>query len=155
MGLIKVGDLAPDFEAKDQNGKEISISKFKGKKLILYFYPKDNTPGCTAEACNLRDNYTELLAKGFVVIGVSADSASSHIKFLSKFELPFFLIPDEDKKIIQAYNAWGEKKLYGRSYEGILRKTYIIDEKSKILKIIEKVKTNDHTNQILEELKIK
>jgi len=155
MGLIKVGDLAPDFEAKDQNGKEISISKFKGKKIILYFYPKDNTPGCTAEACNLRDNYTELLAKGFVVIGISADSAASHIKFQSKFELPFFLIPDEDKKIIQAYNAWGEKKLYGRIYEGILRKTYIIDEKSKILKIIEKVKTNDHTNQILEELKIK
>ena len=155
MGLIKVGDLAPDFEAKDQNGKEISISKFKGKKIILYFYPKDNTPGCTAEACNLRDNYTELLAKGFVVIGISADSAASHIKFQSKFELPFFLIPDKDKKIIQAYNAWGEKKLYGRIYEGILRKTYIIDEKSKILKIIEKVKTNDHTNQILEELKIK
>ena len=130
MGLIKVGDSAPDFKAKDQNGTEISLSQFKGKKIILYFYPKDNTPGCTAEACNLRDNHTELLAKGFVVIGVSADSASSHIKFQLKFELPFFLIPDEDKKIIQAYNAWGEKKLYGRIYEGILRKTYIIDEKS-------------------------
>jgi peroxiredoxin Q/BCP len=152
MGLIKVGDPAPDFKAKDQNGKEISLSQFKGKKIILYFYPRDNTPGCTAEACNLRDNYSSLTTKGFVVIGVSADSAASHLKFQSNFALPFFLIPDEEKKVITVYNAWGEKKLYGKSYKGILRKTYIIDEKSKILKIFEKVKTNDHTNQILEEL---
>jgi len=155
MGLIKVGDPAPDFKAKDQFGKGISLSQFKGKKVILYFYPKDDTPGCTAEACNLRDNYVSLTAKGFVVIGVSADSAASHIKFQSKFELPFYLIPDENKQIITAYNAWGEKKLYGRTYEGIIRKTYIIDERSKILKIIEKVKTNDHSNQILEELSSK
>jgi thioredoxin-dependent peroxiredoxin len=155
MGLIKVGDPAPDFKAKDQYGKEISLSQFKGKKIILYFYPKDNTPGCTAEACNLRDNYASLTSKGFVVIGVSADSAASHAKFQAKFELPFFLIPDEEKKIIISYNAWGEKKLYGKNYEGILRKTYIIDEKSRILKIIEKVKTNDHTSQILEELQMK
>ena len=154
MGLIKVGDPAPEFKSSDQYGKEISISHFKGKKVILYFYPKDNTPGCTAEACNLRDNYGSLTAKGFVVIGVSADSAASHAKFQSKYTLPFYLIPDEEKKIITAYNAWGEKKLYGKSYEGILRKTYIIDEKSKILKIIEKVKTNDHANQILVELGI-
>ncbi len=154
MGLIKVGDPAPEFKAKDQFGKEISISQFKGKKVILYFYPKDDTPGCTAEACNLRDNYANLTSKGFVVIGVSADGAASHAKFQSKYTLPFYLIPDEEKKIITAYNAWGEKKMYGRSYEGIIRKTYIIDEKSKVLKIIEKVKTNDHTKQILEELGI-
>lgn len=153
MGLIKVGDVAPEFRSLDQNGKEISLSQFKGKKVILYFYPKDNTPGCTVEACNLRDNYAILSSKGFVVIGVSADNAASHLKFQSKFDLPFFLIPDTEKTIINAYNAWGEKKLYGKSYEGILRKTFIIDEKSRILKVIEKVKTNDHVNQIFEELK--
>ena len=152
MKLIKIGDPAPDFKAQDQNGKEIKLSDFKGKKLILYFYPKDNTPGCTAEACNLRDNYADLTSKGYVVIGVSADSGSSHLKFIEKFNLPFYLIPDVDKKIITAYNAWGEKKMYGKSYEGILRKTYVIDEKSKILMIIDKVKTNDHTAQILGEL---
>jgi thioredoxin-dependent peroxiredoxin len=152
MGMIKVGDLAPDFKALDQNGKEISLSQFKGKKVILYFYPKDDTPGCTAEACNLRDNYASLTHKGFVVIGVSADDARSHAKFQTKYDLPFHLIPDVDKKIINAYHTWGEKKLYGKSYQGILRTTFIIDEKSKILKVIEKVDTKDHTNQILEEL---
>jgi thioredoxin-dependent peroxiredoxin len=150
MGKIKVGDSAPDFKAKDQNGREISLSKFKGKKVILYFYPKDDTPGCTAEACNLRDNYNELTARGYIVIGVSADSEASHLKFRVKYELPYYLIPDEEKNIIKAYSAWGVKKLYGKSYEGILRKTYVIDEKSHILKIIEKVNTKDHTNQILE-----
>ena len=155
MGLIKVGDPAPEFKAKDQFGKEISLSQFKGKKIILYFYPKDDTPGCTAEACNLRDNYASLTSKGFVVIGVSADNAASHSKFQAKFDLPFFLIPDEEKKVINAYHCWGEKKLFLRNYEGILRKTYIIDEKSMILKIIEKVNTKEHTNQILKELKLK
>jgi peroxiredoxin Q/BCP len=152
MGMIKVGDPAPDFKAKDQNGKEISLSQFKGKKIVLYFYPKDDTPGCTAEACNLRDNYASLTGKGFVIIGVSADSAASHAKFQAKYELPFYLIADEEKKVIKVYHAWGEKKLYGKIYEGILRITFIIDEKSNILKVIEKVNTKDHTNQILEEL---
>jgi len=151
MGNIKVGDPAPDFMAKDQNGKELSLSQFKGKKIILYFYPKDDTPGCTAEACNLRDNYADLIARGFVVIGVSGDSEVSHTKFTEKYRLPFYLISDDQKKIIKTYNAWGMKKLYGKSYEGILRITYIIDEKSHILKIFEKVNTKDHTNQILAE----
>ena len=152
MGIIKVGDPAPAIKAVDQNGKEISLSQFKGKKIILYFYPKDDTPGCTAEACNLRDNYTDLTARGFVIIGVSADSISSHLKFQTKYQLTFHLLADIEKKIIKSYNVWGEKKLYGKSYEGILRKTFIIDEKSRILKIIEKVNTKDHTRQILEEL---
>jgi peroxiredoxin Q/BCP len=152
MGKIKVGDTAPDFKARDQNGKAISLSQFRGKKVILYFYPKDDTPGCTAEACSLRDSYAVLTKKGFVVIGISADNAASHLKFQKKHELPFILIPDEEKKIIQSYGAWGEKSMYGKSYEGIIRTTYVIDEKGMILLLIDKVNTKDHANQILEEL---
>ena len=149
---LKVGDNAPVFKGIDQNGKEVSLANFKGKKLVLYFYPKDDTPGCTAEACNLRDNYSEFLSGGYNVIGVSADDEKSHQKFATKYELPFSLIADTEKKIIQDYGAWGEKTMYGKSYEGIIRKTFVISEDGKIEKIIEKVKTNDHSRQIFEEI---
>ncbi len=152
MANIKVGDNAPSINSPDQDGKIISLADFKGKKVILYFYPKDDTPGCTAEACNLRDNYSELLKKGFTIIGVSADSGQSHQKFRSKFELPFPLISDVDKNVIKAYDVWGEKKMYGKSYEGILRKTFVISENGKIEHIFEKVDTKNHTQQILETL---
>lgn len=122
--------------------------------MILYFYPKDNTPGCTAEACNLRDNYSDLLNKGMDVIGVSPDSTESHRKFIEKYDLPFRLISDPEKKILKLYDAWGEKKMYGKSYEGVLRKTFVINESQNIEKIIEKVNTKDHSNQIFTELKI-
>jgi thioredoxin-dependent peroxiredoxin len=153
METLQEGNKAPLFKAKDMNGILISLDKYLGKKVILYFYPKDDTPGCTAEACNLRDNYNELLSKGFIIIGVSADDEKSHVKFIKKYNLPFPLIPDVDKEIIKDYGAWGEKKLYGKSYEGILRKTFIINEKGIIQKIFDKVDTKDHTNQILKELK--
>lgn len=152
MKVIKVGDQAPSFEAIDESGKKVSLSDFKGKKVVLYFYPKDDTPGCTAEACSLRDGYAELTGKGFVVIGVSADSAESHNKFRKKYELPFMLIPDTEKKIISAYGAWGEKKMYGKSYEGIIRKTFVIDESGKVALVIEKIDTKNHAGQILSEL---
>jgi thioredoxin-dependent peroxiredoxin len=150
MLKLKIGDKAPDFKAKDQDGKEISLSSFRGKKVILYFYPKDNTPGCTAEACNLRDNYSDLIKKGYEIIGVSADSEKSHQNFISIFELPFSLISDVDKKVIMEYGAWGEKQMYGKSYEGIIRMSFVISEDGKIEKIIEKVKTNDHARQIFD-----
>jgi len=152
MALLKEGQTAPNFTAKNQDGKEIKLSDFKGKKVILYFYPKDNTPGCTAEACNLRDNYDALLGKGFEVIGVSPDSEKSHTNFISKYNLQFNLIADSDKEILKAYGAWGEKKMYGKSYEGVLRTTYVIDENGNIDKVIDKVKTKDHASQILETL---
>ena len=154
MANLKVGVQAPQFQGIDQNGKPISLKDYKGKKVILYFYPKDNTPGCTAEACNLRDNYSDLLDKGLDVIGVSPDSEKSHQKFIEKYELPFRLISDPDKEILNLYEAWGEKKMYGKTYMGILRKTFIINEKGYIEAIIEKVKTKDHTNQIFTELSI-
>jgi len=149
MSLLKISDKAPVFKGIDQNGNSISLDQFKGKKVVLYFYPKDNTPGCTAEACNLRDNYSSFIEKGYEVIGVSPDTEISHKKFADKFELPFRLISDSGKTILNMYGAWGEKKMYGKSYEGVLRKTFIISEDQKIENIIEKVKTNDHTNQIL------
>jgi len=147
---LKKGDAAPDFAGLDQDGKKIQLSDFKGKKLILYFYPKDNTPGCTSEACDLRDNYDMWLSKGYQVVGVSPDNQKSHQKFIEKYDLPFPLIADEDKTIIKAYGAWGPKKLYGREYEGLLRTTFVIDENGKIEQVFTKVKTKDHTNQILE-----
>lgn len=150
---FKIGDKAPDFKGIDECGEKVSLSNFKGKKIILYFYPKDNTPGCTDEACNLRDNYNMWIKKGYVIIGVSPDSTQSHIKFKDKYKLPFTLISDIDKEIIKQFGAWGLKKLYGREYEGILRTTFIIDENGIISNIIEKVKTKDHTNQILETIK--
>lgn len=150
MTQLQVGDRAPDFKAKNQDGIEISLSSLSGKKVILYFYPKDNTPGCNAEACNLRDNYDLLLKKGYVVIGVSADNEKSHMNFKNKFNLPFSLIADVDKKIIMAYGAWGKKQTFGINYDGIIRMTFVISEDGIIEKIIGKVKTNDHARQIFE-----
>jgi peroxiredoxin Q/BCP len=154
MGYLKPGDKAPDFTAKNQDGKEIRLSDFKGKKVILYFYPKDDTPGCTAEACNLRDNYNELLKKGFEVIGVSPDGEQSHIKFKTKYNLQFNLVADTAKTILKDYGAWGTKSMYGKEYDGVLRTTYIIDEQGKIEKVIVKVDTKNHTSQILDELNL-
>lgn len=150
MTHLKVGDQAPQFEGIDQNENTVKLSDLKGKKVILYFYPKDMTPGCTAQSCNLGENYSELQAKGFEVIGVSADSVARHQKFIAKYELPFTLLADESKDIINAYGVWGPKKLAGREYEGIHRITFIIDENGRIENIILKVKTKTHTEQILE-----
>jgi len=152
MKTLEVGQKAPNFEGINQDGKTIKLSDFAGKDLILYFYPKDNTPGCTAEACNLNDNYSSLTKQGFEVVGVSPDSATSHQKFIAKHNLAFNLIADTEKKILKTYNAWGEKKMYGRTYEGVLRKTYIIDKEGKIKLIINKVDTKNHTAQILKML---
>ena len=152
MADLKEGMPAPPFSGKDQEGMEVSLEKLAGRKVILYFYPKDNTPGCTAEACNLRDNHGELREMGFEVIGVSADSEKSHQKFISKYDLPFKLISNTGKEILDAYGAWGKKKMFGREYEGILRKTFVIDEKGVILKIFNKVETGNHTTQILKAL---
>ncbi len=150
MALLKTGDKAPAFKAVDQDGKTISSGDFAGKKLILYFYPKDDTPGCTAEACNLRDNYSLLLKKGYKIVGVSADDERSHKKFIEKYVLPFPLIADKEKNIIKAYGAWGKKNLYGKEYDGILRTTYVISEKGIIERVFSKVDTKNHTEQILE-----
>ena len=152
MSILKEGDLAPAIEAVDQNGEKITLEEYRGKKVVLYFYPKDNTPGCTAESCDLRDNYSQFLEQGFEIIGVSADSEQSHQKFISKFDLPFRLISDVDKKVLKDYGAWGEKKLYGKSFMGIQRKTFIISGNGTVEKIIEKVKTKEHSKQIFAEL---
>lgn len=154
MTSLKVGDKAPAFEGVNQNGEKISSSDFAGKKLILYFYPKDNTPGCTAESCNLNENYDAWLEKGFEVVGVSPDSQKSHQNFIRKFGLRFNLISDTEKEILQAYGAWGEKSMYGKKYMGVLRKTFVIDEEGVIVDIFEKVKTKDHTNQIITALNL-
>lgn len=148
---IQTGDKAPEILGTDQNGKEIKLSDFKGKKLALYFYPKDNTSGCTAEACSLRDGYQDLLAAGYAVVGVSKDSAKSHQGFITKQDLPFSLIADTDTTLQQQFGVWAEKKLYGRSYMGTLRTTFIINEDGIVESIIgpKEVKTNDHANQIL------
>jgi len=142
------GKPAPLFEGKDQNGNTITLGKFLGKKVILYFYPKDNTPGCTAEACSLRDNYKELIDKGFVVLGVSPDTEKSHHGFASKYDLPFPLISDPDRKILTSYGAYGEKVMYGKKVTGVIRTTFIIDEKGIIEKVIKKVDTKEHAGQI-------
>jgi len=152
MSVLKEGDLAPAINARDENGEMVTLEEFKGKKVVLYFYPKDNTPGCTAEACNLRDNYSQFTEKGFEIIGVSADSEKSHSKFKSKYDPPFRLISDVDRKVLQDYGAWGEKKMYGKSFLGIIRRTFIINEEGYVEKIIEKVKTKEHSKQIFEEL---
>src|SRR4051794_27383294 len=135
MPELKEGDKAPQFTGVDQNGKTVSLTDFHGKKVVLYFYPKDDTPGCTAQACNLRDNYSELLKKGFQVVGVSTDSVKSHKKFENKFKLPFPLIADEDKKIVELYGVWGEKQFMGRNFMGTKRTTFLIDEEARIKKI--------------------
>ena len=149
IGLLKIGDKAPDFKGTNQNGEIISLADLKGKKVVLYFYPKDNTPGCTAEACNLKDNYERFKSKGYEIIGVSADNEKSHKKFSDKYNLPFNIIADIDKSIIKSYNVWGKKSMYGKEYEGINRTTYIISEKGIIEDIITKVDTKNHTFQII------
>ena len=146
---LNVGDKAPAIQAKDQNGNEISLTQFKGKKVVLYFYPKDSTPGCTKEACNFRDNYNMLQKQGYAVIGVSRDSEKSHQKFIEKYALPFPLIADTDQKVVNDYGVWGLKKFMGREYMGINRTTFLIDEKGKIEKVIEKVDTENSTEQLL------
>lgn len=147
--MLKIGDTAPLFTANTGAGGKISLADFKGKKIVLYFYPKDNTPGCTAQACDLRDNYERFLNQGYVVIGVSKDSEASHQNFSQKYSLPFPLVSDTDTSILQMYDAWGEKSLYGKKYMGVLRKTFVIDEQGRIIDIIEKVNTKAHSVQIL------
>lgn len=147
------GQKAPDFKAKDQNGKSISLSDFSGKDVILYFYPKDDTPGCTAEACSFRDNYQSLLKEGFEVLGVSTDDEKSHQKFITKYSLPFSLIADTDKKIVEAYGVWVEKNMYGKKYMGVARKTFIINKNGLIRKIIDKVDTKNSSGQVLDSIK--
>lgn len=154
MSKLKAGDKAPFFEGVNQNGKKISLNDFKGKKLILYFYPKDNTPGCTAESCDLNENYNMWLEKGYDVVGVSPDNEKSHLNFIKKFELKFDLIADVEKEILQLYDAWGEKSMYGKKYMGVLRTTFVIDETGVITEVFEKVNTKEHTAQIIETLKI-
>lgn len=150
MTHLKEGDKAPDFTSTDQNGKTISLKDYKGKKVILYFYPKDNTPGCTMEACNFRDHYEDLQEKGFEVIGVSADTEKKHSNFVEKFTLPFTLLADTEKEVINAYGVWGLKKFMGREYDGIHRETFVINEEGVIDKIITKVKNKEATKQILD-----
>jgi peroxiredoxin Q/BCP len=147
---LKPGSPAPDFTVKDQNGKEVSLSQFKGKKVVIYFYPKDDTPTCTTQACNLRDNIAGLKRKGIVVLGVSMDTEKKHKKFEQKYNLPFPLLADTDRKIIDAYEIWGEKMLFGRKYMGIRRYTFLINENGIIDHIIDKVEAKNHTAQILE-----
>ena len=147
---LKVGDKAPDFTVENQSGELVSLSDFKGQKLVLFFYPKDNTPTCTKEACNLRDNYQLFKEKGYEVLGISSDSGKSHQKFIDKFELPYPLLADTDKKVHEAFGTWVEKSMYGRKYMGTARTTFVIDENGYIENIISKVKAIAHTEQILE-----
>lgn len=147
--MLKIGDRMPDFEVVDQDGNKVSSKDFIGKKTVVYFYPKDNTSGCTAEACSIRDNYEALIAKGYNVVGVSKDSAASHRKFIEKYELPFTLLSDTSTQMLQAFGAWGEKKMYGKTVLGTIRRTFIFDEDGILERIIEKVDTKNHADQIL------
>ena len=149
MTKLTVGSKAPAFNSVDEKGEKISLTDFKGKKLVLYFYPKDDTSICTAEACDLRDNYKMFKKQGYEILGVSPDGSKSHQKFIAKHELPFSLLADENHSVAEAYGVWGEKSMYGKKYNGILRTTFVIDEKGVIEKIIEKVDTKNHTTQIL------
>ncbi len=146
---LSIGDKAPEFSLPDQNGKEISLTTFRGKELVLFFYPKDNTPTCTTEACNLRDYYADLKNEGFEVVGISPDSVKSHLNFASKHNLPYTLLSDENKEVAVKYGVWGEKQLYGRKYMGIIRTSFLIDAEGKIKQIIDKVIAKEHANQIL------
>jgi len=150
MNTLKVGDTVPAFSAMDQDGNTINLSDYSGKKLVVFFYPKANTPGCTLEACNLRDNYAELQAQGFELLGVSADSQKKQSNFKTKFDFPFPLLADEDHTVINTFGVWGPKKFMGRAYDGIHRMTFVIDENGTIAKVIEKVKTKDHAAQLLD-----
>jgi thioredoxin-dependent peroxiredoxin len=147
--MIAEGTTAPAFTLNNQDGKKVSLSDFSGKKVVIYFYPKDDTPGCTKEACGFRDNYQAILDKGAVILGVSADNEADHIKFRSKFNLPFDLLSDPDKTMIQAYGAWGEKSMYGKTYEGILRSTFVIDENGTVIKVFAKVSPDEHAAEVL------
>lgn len=153
MTHLKIGDKAPDFSTVDELGNKIELKDFKGKKLIVYFYPKANTPGCTAESCNLRDFDKELQNKGFAILGVSADNSKNQLKFKENYQLPFPLIPDTEKELIKAFGAWGKKKLYGKEYDGIFRFTFVISEEGIIEKIFTKVNTKAHAEEILESYK--
>ena len=148
--MLKEGDRAPEIKLPDNNGNVVSLDDFKGKKKIVYFYPKDDTPGCTKEACGFRDAYDEYLAKGAVVIGISPDSPESHQKFIDKFNLPFILLADTEKSVIQGFGAWGEKKNYGKTYMGLIRSTFVLDENDVIIKAFPKVKPEQHAQEILE-----
>jgi len=149
--MLAIGTKAPYFEGVDENGSTVRLSDFAGKKLVLYFYPKDSTPGCTAEACDLRDNYERFIALGYAVLGVSRDSAASHQRFIAKYDLPFHLITDSELTILKAYEAWGKKKMYGKESEGTLRTTYVIDEQGVIIDAIGKVDTKNHSAQLLKD----
>ncbi|GAB2592665.1 thioredoxin-dependent thiol peroxidase [Spirosoma areae] len=146
---LTIGDPAPGFTSTDQNGQPVNLSAFRGKKVVLYFYPKDDTPGCTAQACSLRDNYEQLLTNGYEVLGVSVDDEKSHQKFSKKYDLPFTLVADPDKRIVEAYDVWKEKSMYGRIFMGTVRTTFLIDENGIITDIISKVDTKNHAEQIL------
>lgn len=150
MNTLKAGDKVPEFSVPDEKGNTVSLSDYKGKKLVVFFYPKANTPGCTAEACNLRDNYQELKAKGFELLGVSADSSKKQANFKDKYEFSFTLLADEDKEVINAFGVWGPKKFMGKEYNGIHRMTFLVDENGVVSDVIEKVKTKDHAAQVLE-----
>jgi len=154
MTKLKEGDVAPPISGLDQDGNEISLALYKNKKVVVFFYPKDNTPTCTVESCNLRDNYQLLKKNGIEVIGVSADSQRKHQNFIQKFSLPYKLLADTERAVIEAYGVWGEKRFMGRTFDGIHRKTFVIDENGKIEKIIDKVKSSSHAEQILAELNI-
>lgn len=147
--MLQVGDKAPKFQGIIETGETVSLADFKGKKLVIYFYPKDATPGCTAEACDLRDNYATFVKQGYSILGVSRDSVKSHINFKKKYDLPFSLIADEDHSVAEAFGVWGEKSMYGKTYMGILRTTFVIDEKGKIVNVIDKVNTKAHSSQLL------
>lgn len=147
--MLKEGDKAPDFASKDQDGKTVKLADYKGKRVVLYFYPKDDTPGCTKEACSFRDADDVYKKKGIKVFGVSTDSEKSHQKFISKFQLPFDLLADTDKDIVEKYGVWGEKSMYGKKYMGTIRKTFLIDEKGKIAKVFDKVNVSEHADEVL------
>jgi len=151
--MLEEGTIAPDFTLDSAGGGSVSLSDYRGKKVVLYFYPKDNTPGCTTEACNFRDDYSDILTAGAVVLGVSPDSVRSHDNFTTKFELPFPLLSDPDHEVAETYGAWGEKKMYGRAYMGIIRSTYVIDEEGVIIKVFPKVSPKNHSQEVLDVLK--
>lgn len=154
MNSLTMNDIAPDFKLKDAKGNEHELKQFRGKRVVLYFYPKDDTPGCTKEACSFRDDYSSYAANGITVIGISADSPESHRRFAEKHELPFLLLSDPEKGVMAAYGAWGEKKLYGKTVTGVIRKTFLIDETGRILKIYPKVRVDGHSEAILKEFGI-
>ena len=154
MEKLKIGSKIPSITSSDQNGKEINLSQFNGKKLVVYFYPKDDTPGCTAQACSLRDRFELLVEKEIVILGVSADSEQAHTKFIEKYKLPFSLLADTEKEIIKAFGVWGSKKFMGRTYDGIHRTSFLFNEDSTLIAVLDKPNTKDHANEILQTYKL-